>query len=168
MKITAKHIELAVANHFDWRKNIIVPNISWGLGLHECDVLIMSKSGYLTEVEIKISFSDLKKDFAKPHGHNSNGKIKYLYYAMPTKLAEREDVISMIPEYAGILRCNPIDNPRSPMNGFVNCSCAKEATARSNARPLSEQERFDLVRLGAMRIWNLKRHIIKSSQEVMM
>jgi hypothetical protein len=156
MKITAKHIELAVANHFDWRKNIIVPNISWGLNLHECDVLVMSKSGYLIEVEIKISFSDLKKDFEKPHGHNGNGKIKYLYYAMPTKLVEREDVVSMIPEYAGILRCSPLDN------GFVSCGITKEATARSNARPLSEKERFDLVRLGAMRIWNLKRQLIKS------
>ena len=32
---------------------------------HECDMLIVSKNHYLTEVEIKISLSDLKADFKK-------------------------------------------------------------------------------------------------------
>lgn len=54
-------IETAIAMKLDIRKHIIVPNISWGAGLHECDLLVINKSGYATEIEIKISKSDLKK-----------------------------------------------------------------------------------------------------------
>ncbi len=155
--MTAKQIEYAIVQYFDWRKNIIVPNIAWGLGLHECDVLIMSSAGYLTEVEIKISLSDLKADFNKGHAHDGKGKIKYFYYAMPASLADREDVIALIPIHAGIFRCSPSVRYSEHL---VSASKARPASARTNARPLSEKEKFDLVRLGTMRIWNLKRKIL--------
>lgn len=60
-KLTCLDIELATASHFDSRANLIVPNISWGMGLdHEIDLAIVNpKSGYMREVEIKISKSDL-------------------------------------------------------------------------------------------------------------
>ena len=47
-------------NFFNYRANLIVPNISWGLGLHECDLLVLTSSGYATEIEIKVSKADLK------------------------------------------------------------------------------------------------------------
>ena len=76
MKITTHKIEVALANHFNYRLNLIVPNISWGAFIwHECDLFIVSKAGYCTEIEIKISKSDLKKDFEKKHNHESD-KIK--------------------------------------------------------------------------------------------
>ena len=75
--MTAKEMELHISRYFDLRQNIIVPNISWGMGLHECDLLILSRAGYATEIEIKISAADLRKDSKKKHEHLSN-KIKYL------------------------------------------------------------------------------------------
>jgi len=60
-------IEFAVAKYFNFRKNLIVPNVSWGFNIHECDLLIVRKSGYAIEVEIKISKSDFKADFKKIH-----------------------------------------------------------------------------------------------------
>lgn len=44
----------------DYRRNTVVPNAYWGLGLTwEADLLVISKAGYLTEVEIKVSKADL-------------------------------------------------------------------------------------------------------------
>lgn len=54
---------------------------------HECDILSVSNSGYLTEFEIKISKSDLKNDLKKRHHHNSK-RLKYQYFAIPEKLKE--------------------------------------------------------------------------------
>lgn len=62
MKITTLDMEIVLMEYFGVNRNIIVPNVSWGLNLHECDLLIFSKSGYATEVEIKISKQDLLKD----------------------------------------------------------------------------------------------------------
>ena len=48
------------------RSNIIVPNVSWGMGIeYEADLIVLSKQGYATEYEIKRSYSDFVADFAK-------------------------------------------------------------------------------------------------------
>lgn len=62
-------IEIAVASHFNWRQNIIVPNVSWGLfgDGREIDLAIVRPSGWLVEVEIKITASDIKADLRKRH-----------------------------------------------------------------------------------------------------
>jgi len=63
-KITTPEMECALAGWFDYRQNLIVPCVYWGVGYytHECDLLIVSRAGYVTEVEIKISRSDLRAD----------------------------------------------------------------------------------------------------------
>ncbi len=142
MYTKTKGIEVAIAKHFDYRRNLIVPNVSWGLGLHECDVLIMSNHGFLTEIEIKVSLQDLKKDLKKSHGHNHK-KIKYLYFAIPSKLAKH---IEYIPQKAGILVVN------SKGKVFV----LAKPQARPGAVALSQTEQFKMARLGAMRVWSLK------------
>lgn len=70
-KLTIDEIELAIVNSgiFNKRNDIIVPNVSWGLLNHEADMVVMTKSGYLTEIEIKRSWEDFKADFKKPHEH---------------------------------------------------------------------------------------------------
>ena len=82
MPLTAKDIEISVAKYMDPRVNLIVPNASWGLGLHECDLLVISKAGYASEVEIKVSKADLLRDREKRHGHASD-RIKALWFALP-------------------------------------------------------------------------------------
>ena len=144
-------IELAVARYFDPRKNLIVPNVSWGLVSHECDLLILRKSGYTIEVEIKISLADLKKDLKKLHKHDCN-MIKQLYFAIPAELIEKG--LKYIPSNAGILLCEKhginevwVRTYRSPENN-------------KNARKLTEKEKFQMARLGTLRIWNLKEKLI--------
>lgn len=63
--MTTLEMEIALMRELNIRKNIIVPNVSFGMyfkgygALHECDLLCLSKSGYATEIEIKIIKSDL-------------------------------------------------------------------------------------------------------------
>jgi hypothetical protein len=136
-----QHIEYAVANYFSWRVNLIVPRVSWGLWIHECDLLIVTKSGYCYEVEIKTSRSDLIADLNKKHGHKSN-RIRRLYFAIPEKL--RKD-IEFIPERAGILIVNTLGR----------CKKEREAQIEPSTRKLTDEERYQVARLGTMRIWSL-------------
>jgi hypothetical protein len=54
-KLRAPDVELAVARFFNYRINLIVPNIYWGFGLnYEADLLIISPAAFATEIEIKV------------------------------------------------------------------------------------------------------------------
>ena len=77
---TLYEMECAVARYMDFRTNLVVPNVSWGFEVHECDLLIVTKTGYAYEVEIKRSKADLKKDIEKKHGHNSRGVYFFLLW----------------------------------------------------------------------------------------
>ncbi len=138
----------------DWLKanpNIVVPNVSWGLGLHECDLLRVTPSNWATEVEIKISKADLIKDKEKTHGHYSN-KIKYLYFAVPAKL---EDIaLKEMPKRAGLLVCGK-DN--------VTVQEIRKPTLNKNARKLTDKEVEKLKYLGCLRILSMKRSQLRRS-----
>ena len=67
-KLSVKEIEDAIILHLTSgiRSNLIVPNVSWGMGInYEADLVVVSKSGYATEYEIKRSYSDFIADFHK-------------------------------------------------------------------------------------------------------
>ncbi len=153
---TAKEIELAVAEYFDPRRNLIVPNVYYGMGLnYECDIFVLTKVGYAYEIEIKISRSDLRADMKKRHAHGSK-TIRRLYFAIPERLRLSDE---LIPKRAGIL----IVNRRGSVEKF------REAGINQFAQKLNEKERLKLAELGTMRIWDLKKEIIKGTpwQEVM-
>ncbi len=55
-------MEMALYRKLSANEKIICPNISWGIGInHECDLFIVDKNNFVTEIEIKVSKSDLKK-----------------------------------------------------------------------------------------------------------
>lgn len=150
-KITAAEIEVKVASYYGYRQNIIVPNISWGVNLHECDLLIIRKSGYGIEVEIKISKSDLKADAKKGHNHNDRlNRLSELYFAMPDYM---KDCIEYVPERAGILLISKHDT-------YCGISILRDAKVNKNRCKFSSEEMLKIAHLGTMRIWNLKRVII--------
>ena len=88
--LTTTDMELALTtmpnrrtkSYIDIRRELVVPNVHWGADVHECDLFLLSKSGYAIEIEIKISKADLIQDSKKKHGH-VNYKIKQLYFAIP-------------------------------------------------------------------------------------
>jgi len=137
-------MELAIVDYFNPRVNLIVPNISWGMFIHECDLLLITKHSYAYEIEIKISRADLKKDLEKKHGHKSE-KIKKLYFALPDYLL---DTVDLIPKHAGILS----------VNQKLKCHMVREAKINSEYK-FSDAEKFQVARLGSMRIWELKKKL---------
>jgi hypothetical protein len=156
-------MEIAVMAYFNPRQNIIVPNVT-GAGvnfgyvdyLHECDVLALSRSGYATEVEIKVSKSDLKKDLQKQHAHD-NKFIKQLYFAVPRNLVET--AIDLLPENIGILcvECRPFW--KGKVAEHPSAEVIRGAIPRKDARKWNEAQRNQLMRLGVLRILGLKRKI---------
>ena len=148
---TCPEIEAAVVKYFDPRRCCIVPNVWWGLDLnHECDLFVLTKTGYAYEVEIKTSKADLKADLKKRSGHHSK-QIRKLYFAVPEKL---EACIDLIPERAGVLVVRA--------NG--SCKKIREAKNNTDARKLSEAKQFGLARLGTMRIWPLKAALLRLAE----
>jgi hypothetical protein len=154
--ITTIEMEVAISNKFGVRENIIVPNISWGLsGMHECDIFIIKKTGYCVEVEIKRSKSDLLADFKKGH-HHIDRRIKEFYYCFPESLMATCE--ELIPKTAGIIVCKRHGDS-------VFASFHRDPTPRLGALKLSKEEQFKVARLGCMRIFSLKKKIIKLQNE---
>ena len=140
--MTSLDIEVALSNYFNPRVNLMVPNVSWGMWLHECDLLVITKAGYCYEVEIKISRADMRADHKKRHAHASD-KIKCLYFAYPQSLGTCAD---LVPDRAGTIT----------VEENLHCHAVRPALPNHKALPLTIEERYQIARLGTMRIWTLK------------
>lgn len=148
--ISTLRIELALAKHFNYRTNLIIPNISWGLrGMHECDMFIVRPSGYCIEVEIKRSRSDFLADFKKKHQHVDK-RIAEMYYCSPEELYDK--CKDEVPLHCGILTVSTILNKT-----FVQ---TKRSPVRQKCRKLTDKEKLKVATLGCMRIWGLKQVLI--------
>ena len=156
-KITTIEIEHRVASYFGYRQNLIVPNISWGMNIHECDLLIITKGGYGIEVEIKVSRSDLKNDSNKSHSHDDD-RIKKLYFAIPDYM---KDSIDLIPKRAGIL----VLRRYYEWGDNIGVHVLREPEINKHCIKFSSEEMFNIARLGTMRIWNLKKKIITTKRK---
>jgi hypothetical protein len=149
-------IELAVANHFGWRQNIIVPNISWGLlpWGREVDILVIRPSGYADEIEIKISAADIKADMKKHHRRLPRHELlKRWWFAVPENLSGHPD----IPADAGILAYRELEH------GPIIIT-KRGAPINKQARKLRPDEIEKVLHLGCMRIWSLKEALKRKSK----
>lgn len=149
MKTT--EMETALMSHYGVRQNIIVPNVSWAFLHYEADLVILTGSNYATEIEIKVTKADLKKDKEKRHNHDSE-LFKYLYFAVPNKLTEF--ALTEIPEKAGLLEV--IDRGEGYQR-FVRQ--VKPAVLNNQHRQWKNHERSKLAEIGCMRILGLKEKI---------
>lgn len=162
-------IELNIADSkdFDYTKKLVVFNVFGTAGVlpiwHECDVLVCTKAGYLTEIEIKRSYADFLNDFKKEHDHKSR-YIKNFYYCVPSKIKDK--VLEFLDNFenrkdwrasAGLLvfydDSRYIDTVRLPS---TNNECLK----------LTTEQMLYLARLGSMRVMTLKRKIIKIEEQM--
>lgn len=161
MKLTTREIEVAVVEWLGVRERLTVPNVSWGLNMHECDLLTLNKSGYASEIEIKVSKSDLKADAHKSHLHRSN-RIRHLYFAMPKEMECCEE---FVPIQAGIVLVWHDadaygDKPR------YRCQLVRRPITNKCARKFTPEEVLDLARLGTLRIWTLKRRVLELEHKI--
>ena len=152
-KLTTLEMEIALMQELNVRQNLIVPNVQWGLvaDLHECDLLVLSKSGYATEIEIKVSKADLMKDKKKKHTHDHE-LIKSLYFAVPENL--KAFALENIPKKAGLYI----------VKKDMYVRCIRGAIVRRGALKWDNEQVLKLAKLGAMRILTLKRNINKLIQ----
>ena len=145
--------------HLNVRQNIIVPNVGWGMFvgykiMHECDLLSLSSSGYATEIEIKVSKHNLLKDKEKRHNHEHH-YITNLYFAVPIEL--KDIAINCIPKRAGLYVLS-----KNKSDDWIYVTKEKKAIRRNPAIKWSEKDRFQLAKLGTMRILGLKRNLNKA------
>lgn len=184
-KLTLEQIETIITGYPDSpyyiRQNIVVPNVDWGFLNHEADLLVLSKAKYLTEIEIKRTWSDFMADFKKKHTHYDK-KLSHFYYAVPFSIGER--VFNWL--YEGEYKCRPsfIYYERSKVTGYtehnpnkcgliiyasseetasrsqrIGSCCLNVGATRMNNYKCSVEEELKLLRLCGMRVWNLKKKL---------
>ncbi|BEO96337.1 hypothetical protein FNSP10_12410 [Fusobacterium nucleatum] len=162
--MTTPEMEKLVYWYFQDSSLVIVPKISgnnWWLDTesdpiiwknivnHECDMLIVSKKCYLTEVEIKISLSDLKADFKKKHQHKDEN-IKNFYYAFPEEMKEK--ALELIPKECGIL----IAVKKKCSIPCRKIECYRKPKINKEAKPINDIVLSKIYRLGYLRYWNYR------------
>lgn len=158
-------IELALAEEFGWKRNVIVFNVNGLSGklpiFHECDMLVMTKAGYLTEIEIKRSFTDFCNEFKKRHHHESYGPdIKEFWYCVPqgTLQKVKEKLLENGWCPSGIITYDEKLNLRYNLVPDIPNSVRLFS---DSPRPLSLEQQLELARLGAMRQITLRKKIQK-------
>ena len=126
----------------------------------EADILGVTESGRMIDVEIKVSRSDLKADAAKGKWREWTGwntapfpvewprGIWKHYYAVPREIWKDE-----------LLGC--LGSPRSGVllvsrnhNGDAVVECARRATPNKNAKQLTPAQILDVARLASLRMWD--------------
>ena len=150
--LTIEDIQIALRNYHLWNKrsDIMIPNLSWGLLRYEADFVIVDKKGFLTEVEIKRSLSDLKADFKKVHKHD-DPLVFAFYYCLPMSI--RAKALAVIREHFA-----PDNLPAViyyDENGKLELSRYGGIPNRGGRR-LTLEERLTVTRLLSIRYWNEK------------
>jgi hypothetical protein len=142
-----------------WRWDIfthtMIPNCC-SISGWEQDLVVLHKSRWLEEVEVKVSAADFRREFTdKPNKHikladgSSLGNlVRRYWFAMPEDLAAK--LGAEIPEYAGLLAVT-----RNPLRQRV--TIVKRAPALKHARKLTDEETIKLLRLAHIRYWEGRR-----------
>lgn len=146
-------MEVALIKYLNPRQNIVVPNVSWGVGIpYECDLVKLTLSNYATEVEIKTSKADYNRDRKKRHFHDSR-LFKYFYYAVPIDIADY--VEQNLPSGTGLL----VGQYYSDSSDIYIVERVKAKT-RNNYIKWTDEKRLHLLHLGTMRIGVLKQDLL--------
>ena len=161
---------LAKTDAFSFVRNIVAFNVN-GLSevfplFHEADMLVMSKSGYLTEIEIKRSWRDFLADFKKHHHHEKGELVKYLYYCVPVSLYDRVvEHLNGLDDFGvdGIVTYN--EELRIDLRPYRHPSPDYKLHF-SNGRKLFLEQRFELARFGAMRAVTLREKLVEAEKEL--
>lgn len=125
----------------------VVPNVSWGMLPDEADLIVLSKTGYLTEVEVKVSLSDWKADLEKRKWLRKkfqNGLVKRFFYAAPEALAARHAELAL-PSMAGVIS----------VSERGEATVIRPAATFPGHKKLSVLQAHKLLRLAAIKAWKM-------------
>lgn len=175
--MTTLEMEVRLMRHFDYTRNLIVPAVTPnGDLMFEADLLVLSDAGYATAVEIKVSKSDLRNDLKKSHIRQLNeiipgknaieyyyGNLKHFYYAVPKDLEEA--ALAQIPSFCGLIVVETVSNKNlysSYQATMTVCRIARPPEILFKKK-WTDKQRYNIARLGAMRIVNLKSNLIQTN-----
>lgn len=148
---------------YDWRACVapsppMIPNVyfyQW-----ESDLLYISRAGYVTEFEVKLTRSDFRADFKKVARHDrlksgGPGRPKFFYYATPKGLVLPDEV----PAYAGLIYIE--SSPYRKGWGVTPKYRARRVKKAPAARvePIAPRDWQALFAKGTERYWNLLRRM---------
>jgi hypothetical protein len=100
----AGRVLFALAQHFNWWETRMITEFEIDGG--RADLLVVSKAGYATEIEIKISRKDWRADQAKAKFMCERPHISRMFYAVPAPLYQRlnlDQPPSWLKPHVGIL-----------------------------------------------------------------
>lgn len=173
MKWSETNIARALALQFFNRKHlVVVPNCNWTGS--ECDLLVVSESLRIIDVEIKISRSDLKADAKKDKWWRAEGfgryevvdgrqkhipaprqplewprKVWKHYYALPKEIWTPELRESLPSTSSGILLLS-----EQRFDNQLMVTCERRATPCRESQPISAAAAIDIARLASLRMWD--------------
>lgn len=145
------------------RYELVIPNAYFKGQSNEMDIAAVRKSGFLDEIEIKLSVADFNADFNKEtlvfyknkigrrvakkvnkHKLLRSGKLpcNYFYFFLSEKLAEQCD----IPEYAGLITYKKLDKNRILLH-------EQQKPKRLHDNKLSLEQRFYLCKKIYYKYW---------------
>ena len=151
--LTVHEIEdLIISKEGDVRKNLCVPNVSWGMNIdYEADLLIITKSGYCTEYEIKRSYSDFLADMKTDKCAHKAPWVYTFYYGIP--LSFKDTVLTYF-EDKGIIECDILGILCYSERGSITSVGGIPHT--KGGRKMFLEEMLKVASLGTMRYWNLR------------
>ena len=137
------------------REELFVPNVSWGFFReHEADLVKISRAGFMTEYEIKRSWSDFLADFKKKSYH-ADDRIAEFYYVVPEVMAQQAvdyicpDARSRVSYHAGVLG---FDENLCHLKTYLECNYPK-------GKKMYVEDMYEVARLGVLRYWSMRRNL---------
>lgn len=168
-KLSVKQIEDAIVRTFcDTREDIIIPNLSWGLLPYEIDLAVIKPSGYMTEYEIKRSYSDLVADFKKAIYHNDE-RVRCFHYVLPVGIKDK--ALALFDEHKQDESYKAVFRFRDPSCLFYDeramfvGQTSWDNLLAGNHRKLYLEEQLTVARLVSIRYWTMRQSIAESRRQ---
>ena len=149
-------IQNALYNHLLFKGHeLIIPNIYLSGGAwSEADLISVTKAGYISEYEIKISRADFRADFKKRKHHLfEKGQFcfqRYFWFATPSGLVKTDE----IPKYAGHIEVVKTNR----LNPEFKC-IEKKKPKRLDGKKINTHQKEKICRGYMFRFWEMRNRL---------
>jgi len=151
-------LQLVMRDIFPARTYIGIKNVSWGFFKYrEADLIVISKSLLMYEVEAKCSVSDLKNEkkkkcYKRAKYYKPEDRITKKHYAMPEEVFEKAG--DEVPADCGVILIYKVE--KGYYKGQYKAKMHRAAKKIKGSRKLTSEEQIKLMRLGCLRQWAQK------------
>lgn len=142
-------ILFALARYFDYLTNRMMTQFFIDGGI--ADLVFVSRHGYATEVEIKISLADWNADLNKGKWDMERPHVARFFYAIPETLETR--IPPWVPRDAGILVCRRQERRVEASIRFPNCAPRSGVQLRNSRMNNSRRSTVLRISVSGGRKW---------------